>query len=279
MSNEPVGIETPIDDITFTVLDTETTGANPGEGHEIIEIGMAHYSGRQVTDTFETLIQPCRFPTKEAAAIHKISTEELKKAPLLEETVDGILCFIGDSVIAAHNVSFDMTFIHTSLRRLGRPILHNWAIDTILLSQRTWPDLTCHCLICLGTALNLPHKGTHRALEDVYATTELLDRIIDEMLKKGKRTLADLHPLKRDYAWGEGDVYQELLRNLRCAIRRNELVHIHLYDKKDCIYFQQTVEPIELLDSGNLRARVLGEESEKEFPLHNIIKISPTYKE
>ena len=64
--------DTPIENIAFTILDTETTGTNPGEGHEIIEIGMAHYSGRKVRDTFETLIRPTHPLTREAKEIHGI---------------------------------------------------------------------------------------------------------------------------------------------------------------------------------------------------------------
>ncbi|MDP8249112.1 MAG: 3'-5' exonuclease [Candidatus Tritonobacter lacicola] len=279
MNSDIIGPSFPIEKTAFTIIDTETTGVNPGEGHEIIEIGMARYSGRKVTDTFETLIRPTLHPTKEAAAIHGISPEELKEAPLIEEVIDGVIRFIGDTVIAAHNINFDMTFIHTSLRRLGRPVLRNWAIDTILLSMRTWPGLKCHCLRCLGPALELDHSGTHRALEDVFATTDLLDKIISELFKRGRRTLGDLNPFKKDFTWREGDVYQEIEAGLRSAMKRNAFVHLYLYEKNNCIYFRQTVEPIRVLENGNLLARVLGEEKEMEFSLSNIIKVSPTYKE
>ena len=279
MDSEELSLNSPIENIAFTILDTETTGTNPGEGHEIIEIGMAHYSGRKVRNTFETLIRPTHPLTREAKEIHGIPSDELEKAPCFEEIMECVLRFIGDTVIAAHNVNFDMTFLHTSLRRLGRPIIDNWAIDTILLSQKMWPELKCHCLACLGSSLKLPHSGTHRALEDVYATTELLDRLICELGKREKCTMNDLHPFRRDYSWEEGDVYRELQRNLLCAIRRKALVHLYLYEKTECIYFRQTVEPLELLEKGALRARPLGEKEAKEFSLHNILKVTPTYEE
>ena len=269
----------PMDSVVFTVLDTETTGANPGDGHEIIEFGMAHYSGRKVMDTFEVLVRPTGPLSREAASVHGIPPEELEKAPRLEEVIESVLRFIGDTVIVAHNVNFDMTFLHTALRGLGRPVLDNWAIDTIQLSQRMWPELTCHCLACLGPSLGLPHSGTHRALGDVYATTELLDRLICELQKRGKSALGDLSPFRRDYTWREGDFYRELQRNFLCAIREKALVHLCLYDKRRCLYFRKTVEPLELLENGSLRARPLGEERPREFPLHDVMKVTPAYRE
>lgn len=279
MKKSIISLDTPIEEVTFTVLDTETTGVNPDEWHEIIEIGMAHFAGGEIIDTFETLIRPSRPQTKEAAAIHRIPREELDKAPPIEDIINDILRFIGDTVIAAHNLNFDMTFLHTTLRRLGRPITDNLAIDTILLSMETWPQFACHCLICLGPALNLPHKGKHRAQEDVFATSELLDRIISELDEKGKRTLGDLHPSRRDYTWGQGDVHQEMESTLRCAINRKAPVDLYLYNKDKCLYFRNTVLPIELSKSGILRARAPEGEEIQEFPFHNMIKVSPVDKE
>lgn len=276
MSESPIPLETPIDEVRFTVLDTETTGSNPAEGHEIVEIGMVHFSGGRITDSYETLVRPDRPLSPEALATHGIPVDELDRAPAFEAIVDDFTGFIADTVIVAHNVNFDMTYIHTALRRLGRPILHNRAVDTILLSQRTWPELSCHCLICLGSSLSLPHEGSHRALEDVYATTALLERIIIEMAKRGRRTLADLNPFSRDYTWGDGEFYRALERGLRCAIRRKALIHLYLYDKKECVYFRKTVEPLRLRE-GILRARVLGEEKESKYPLYDIIKVVPKY--
>jgi len=69
-------LDTPIDRIEFTVLDSETTGINPEEGHQIIEIGMARYGARgKISETFEALVRPTRPLSPEALAVHKIPPE------------------------------------------------------------------------------------------------------------------------------------------------------------------------------------------------------------
>jgi len=265
--------DTPIDEIEFTVLDTETTGLNPEEGHQIIEIGMARYGARgKISETFETLIRPTHILSPEALAVNKITPEQLGGARPIGERIDDILAFIGGSVIAAHNVKFDMTFLHTALRALGRPILDNWAIDTIELSRRAWPEMKCHCLMCMARRLDLPHRGTHRALEDVYATVELLDAIISRFREeKARLTLGDLAPARTDFTWGKGEAYTRLEDTLECAIRRGWPVHIFLYDRDSCVFTKKTVDPVRV-ENGSLYARVPGEDAEREFPLISIAK-------
>ena len=268
---------TPIDAIKFAVLDTETTGLNPEEGHEIIEIGMACYGARgKISATYETLLRPTRALSPGALAVNRITPEQLADARPIGEKIDEILSFIGRSVIAAHNVKFDMTFLHTALRALGRPALDNWAIDTIELSRRLWPEMKCHCLMCMARRLDLPHRGTHRALQDVYATVELLDAIISRIKEEKRRpTLADLSPARTDFTWGRGEAYAALTRDLECAIRRGWPVHIFLYDRDTCVFEERTVDPVRV-ENGSLFARVSGEDAEHVFPLISIARALPT---
>lgn len=265
--------DTPIDKIEFTVLDTETTGLNPEEGHQIIEIGMARYGARgTISGTFETLIRPTHPISPEALAVNKIAPGQLAGARPIGERIDEILAFIGGSVIAAHNVKFDMTFLHTALRALDRPILDNWAIDTIELSRRMWPEMKCHCLMCMARRLDLPHRGTHRALEDVYATVELLDAIISRIREEKKKpVLGDLAPARNNFTWGRGEAYARLEGTLECAIRRGWPVHIFLYDRDTCVFAEKTVDPVRV-GNGILYARVPGDDAEREFPLISIAK-------
>jgi len=267
-----IDVETPIAELEFTVLDTETTGVNPREGHQIIEVGMAKYSGGRIVDTFDRLIRPTRPLSAEALAVHKITPEQLDGAPPMAESVDDIRGFIGETVITAHNAQFDMTFIHTALAGLGEPLLENWTIDTIHLSSALWPDMQCHCLKCMALRLDLPHQGTHRALEDVYATVDLLDRILAEMEKRGKTTLDDLEPLSMSFTWGEGDAYRRLVGSLNCAIRKGFLVHLFYYDREACAFTKTTVTPVKV-EKGELLARVPGGEEESRFDLLGISKV------
>ena len=266
-------LDTPIDRIEFTVLDSETTGINAEEGRQISEPGMARYGARgKISETFEALVRPTRPLSPEALAVHKIPPEQIARARPLEERIDEVLAFIGGSVIAAHNVKFDLTFLHTALRALGRPVPGNRAIDTIELSRRMWPEMKCHCLMCMARRLDLPHQGTHRALEDVYATAELLDAVIVRLREEKPRpVLLDLSPVRGDFTWSKGDAHARLEAALACAIRRAWPVHIFLYDRNACHFTKKTVDPVRV-ENGSLFARVAGEEGEREFPLISIAK-------
>jgi len=116
-------LDTRLDKVQFTILDTETTGVNLDDGHEIIEIGMVYFSDREITESFETLLRPTNPRTAEASAVNKISSKNLETAPLFTDMADRIIDFIGTTVIAAHNRNFDIAFIDTSLQRIGRPAL------------------------------------------------------------------------------------------------------------------------------------------------------------
>ncbi len=267
-------LDTRLNKVQFTILDTETTGVNLNDGHEIIEIGMVHFSGGEITDSFETLLRPATPQTTEALAVHKISPESLKNAPSFADMAGRIVDFIGETVIVAHNRNFDMTFIDTSLRRIGRPVLGNWSIDTLLLSQELWPNFSCHCLRCLGPGLKLGESGTHRALDDVFATTALLKKIIEELSQTEKDTLRNLHPVQNDYTWESGDLTQKIRQTVRCAINKGKLLEIALYDKNECNYYRRTIQPLRLEDN-ILHGRTPGETGDIKIPLYNIITIAP----
>ena len=266
-------LDTRLDKVQFTILDTETTGVNLDDGHEIIEIGMVYFSDREITESFETLLRPTNPRTAEASAVNKISSENLETAPLFTDMADRIIDFIGTTVIAAHNRNFDIAFIDTSLQRIGRPALGNWSIDTLLLSQEIWPDFSCHCLRCLGPGLKLGQSGTHRALDDVLATAALLQRIIKELSRSGKDTLRYLHPVRKDYTWGSGDLYRNLKQTIRCAIRKKELLEVSLYDKDECNYYRITIQPLWLEDN-ILHGHIPGKTDDIKIPLYNIITIN-----
>ncbi len=267
-------LDTRLNKVQFTVLDTETTGVNLDDGHEIIEIGMVHYSEGEISDSFETLLRPASPQTAEALAVHKIAPESLKDSPSFADMADRIIDFIGETVIVAHNRNFDMTFIDTSLRRIGRPALGNWSIDTLLLSHELWPNFSCHCLRCLGPGLKLGESGTHRALDDVFATTALLKKTIEDLSQLGKDTLRDLHPVRRDYTWETGDLTRKIRQTVRCAISKGKLLEISLYDKDECNYYRITIHPLQL-EENILHGHIPGETGDREIPIYNIITIAP----
>ncbi|MDR1495049.1 MAG: DNA polymerase III subunit epsilon [Rickettsiales bacterium] len=121
-------------------IDTETTGLNPFEGDRLIEIGCLELKGGKKTgECFHRLINPERDVPEEAVNVHGITTEQLLNKPKFFEVVDDLLEFLQDSVIIAHNSSFDMKFLNFELGRLGYGRIQNEVIDSLMLAKLKFP--------------------------------------------------------------------------------------------------------------------------------------------
>jgi DNA polymerase-3 subunit epsilon len=123
------------------VLDTETTGLEPSQGHRIIEIGCLELRNRTPTGArYHAYINPERDVPEEAQRITNLSTEFLVDKPLFADVVDGFLEFIGDSALVIHNAEFDLKFLNAEFGRLKKaPIPSARAIDTMMIARRRFP--------------------------------------------------------------------------------------------------------------------------------------------
>ena len=109
------------------VLDTETTGINPRDGHRIIEIGALELMHHLPTGKeFHIYINPEREIDDGAVAVHGLTSSFLSDKPVFAEIVDEFLSFIGEAPLVIHNASFDMGFINAELDKIQRPPLP-WA--------------------------------------------------------------------------------------------------------------------------------------------------------
>src|SRR5687768_2375529 len=101
------------------VVDTETTGLDPYQGHRLVEIGCIELLNRIPTgNTFHRYINPERDMPSEAFAVHGLSVEFLKDKPLFADVADDLLAFIGDAPLVIHNALFDLGFINAELERV-----------------------------------------------------------------------------------------------------------------------------------------------------------------
>ena len=123
------------------VLDTETTGFEPSEGHRIVEIGCVELDGLLPTgNTFHIYITPQRDMPSGAYEVHGLSAEFLSGFPVFGAQVEGFIDFIGDAPLVIHNASFDMKFINAELALMGHPILPmSRAIDTLTMARTRFP--------------------------------------------------------------------------------------------------------------------------------------------
>ncbi len=123
------------------VLDTETTGLDPFQGHRLIEIGCIELVNRIPSgQSFHRYLNPEREVPPEAIAIHGLSGDFLKDKPLFGDIVDELLAFIGDAPLIAHNALFDLGFLNAELERAGKTIvMAERLVDTLLLARRKYP--------------------------------------------------------------------------------------------------------------------------------------------
>ena len=123
------------------VLDTETTGLDPYQGHRLVEIGCIELVNRIPSgQSFHRYVNPERDVPVEAVAIHGLSAEFLKDKPCFAEVVEDLIAFIGDAPLVAHNALFDLGFLNAELERVGKGLVaRERLIDTLLLARRKHP--------------------------------------------------------------------------------------------------------------------------------------------
>ena len=163
------------------VLDTETTGISPQDGHRLVEIGCLELFNHVATGKFfHTYINPERDMPEGAFRVHGLSEAFLSDKPKFSEVADDFLEFIGEDPLVIHNASFDMGFINAELKRIGRSSLPMArAIDTLEIARRKYPGAQNN-LDALCRRFNVDNSGRtkHGALLD----SELLAEVYLELM-------------------------------------------------------------------------------------------------
>src|SRR5947209_5846210 len=123
------------------VLDTETTGLDPFQGHRVIEIGCVELVNRIPSgQSFHRYLNPERGVPSEAFAVHGLSDDFLKNKSRFCDIADELLIFIGEAPLIAHNALFDLGFLNAELERAGKKIITaDRLVDTLLLARRRHP--------------------------------------------------------------------------------------------------------------------------------------------
>ena len=165
---------TPLSDVTFCVLDIETTGGDRNTDL-ITEIGMVKVRAGQCLGTLQTLVNPGRAIPPMITMLTGITESMVVRAPAIDAVLPAMIEFLGDAVVGGHNVGFDMAFINSALTRRGDPEIVNPVIDTLPLARRLIRDEVPDCRLgTLASRFRLDHRPSHRALDDALATTDLL---------------------------------------------------------------------------------------------------------
>jgi DNA polymerase III subunit epsilon len=158
------------------VLDTETTGLDPGSGHRIVEIACVELLNAIPTgETFHAYIDPGREMPGEAFRVHGISAEFLAGKPVFADVAHDLLKFAAGAKIIAHNAEFDMRFLNAELALLGIPaIASDRVIDTLALARRKFPGAANSLdALCARYGIDTSRRSKHGALLDAGILAEI----------------------------------------------------------------------------------------------------------
>jgi DNA polymerase III epsilon subunit family exonuclease len=185
-----------IEEIEFTIFDTETTGLNPGSGDRIVELAGLRVKGGQRIATFDVLVNPAREISPQAFAVNKITPEMLKDAPLINEVMPKFLDFVKGSYLCSYNVEFDLNFLNNELKIIGLPPLEGGeSFDILTLAKRLMPNQQRYALWFIAGKLGICARQQHRAFSDVEMAWEVFGKLKGICAEKGITDFADFSKL------------------------------------------------------------------------------------
>jgi DNA polymerase-3 subunit epsilon len=171
------------------VLDTETTGLDPADGHRVLEIGAVEIVHQSLTGkVFHVLINPERDVPQDAMRVHGHSSAVLKDKPVFASVVDDFLSFIGDSKLVIHNADFDVRFVNAELGRLGLATIGmDRVVDTLTLARKKHPGAPNSLdALCDRYRIDRSRRVRHGALLDA----EILVEVYCELTGGRQRSLS-----------------------------------------------------------------------------------------
>lgn len=183
----------PLFDVTFVVVDLETTGGAPTENC-ITEIGAVKVRGGEILGEFQTLVRPAAAIPPFIALLTGITDSMVAGAPAIEAALPAFLEFAQGAVLVAHNAPFDIAFLRGACDRTGRPWPTVPVIDTARLARHvvTHDEAPNRKLGTLARLFHSPTTPNHRALTDARATVDVLHALLARVGSIGVQTLGDL---------------------------------------------------------------------------------------
>jgi DNA polymerase-3 subunit epsilon len=193
---EPAGPDRRLAEMTFVVLDTETTGLRPAAGDRVVSVAAVPLAAGRVRrqEAFDALVNPGRPIPPASTRFHGITDAMVAQAPGIGEVLTRLRGFLADAPLVGHEIAFDLEFLDAEARRAGLPSLSvgRPILDTRLISHLIHgPDLS-HSLEAVAQRLGVTIEARHSALGDALATAEILERLIDLARLRGIETLGGL---------------------------------------------------------------------------------------
>lgn len=165
----------------WVVVDVETTGGSPRQGHRVTEVAAVCVSGGEIRRTFATLVNPERRIPSMITALTGITEEMVRGAPRFCEVVTELEEVLRGRVFVAHNAAFDWEFLCSEMERAVGGRLEGRQLCTVRLARKLLPQLPSRSLDSLACFFGLEIEARHRALDDAVATAHVLLKLLDRL--------------------------------------------------------------------------------------------------
>lgn len=167
-----------VSELPLVVLDTETTGLGEAYMVEVAAVRVEPCTGER---TFSSLVNPPSHIPSMATAVHGITDAMVHDAPPARQVLPRFLRFCAGGLVVAHNAPFDLKILAAELFRAGLPLPRTYFLDTLRLSRRVYPGISCHTLEHLARVHGLDGGGAHRALADARVALQVLRRCLERL--------------------------------------------------------------------------------------------------
>jgi len=196
-----------LSDLDFCIIDLETTGGNL-KTDRIIEIGLAHVQNFKIISSKSYFVNPEKKIPEFIQKLTSITDEDVKDAPTIDKIIDEIREYIGEKIVVAHNISFDIPFFNSVLKKLKKKALKNNILCTNVMTKHLIPGITNSNLPYLCEIFNIKHAKAHHAHDDALATAELLISYLKVFSDRGIRKVNQLYYPKNKF---EFDKYHQVM--------------------------------------------------------------------
>src|SRR5690625_4733264 len=216
-------VQAELKDLTYVVFDVETTGLS-SVYDTIIEIAGVKIRNGEIIDQFESFANPHRKLPDKIIDITGITDDMLVNAPEVDDVLKKFHAWVDDSILVAHNATFDIGFLNQGYEKIDLPRISSPVIDTLELARFLFPQLGNHRLNTLCKHLNVELEQHHRAIYDAKATGYLFWKMVELLKEKGITNLDELN----EHIYDE-DSYQRS-RPFHCILlAKNEVGLKNLY--------------------------------------------------
>jgi DNA polymerase-3 subunit epsilon len=190
------GVVRPLRAVSFAVADVETTGSSPVGGDRITEFCAVIVKGREVVDSFETLVNPLRPIPENVTALTRITWNMVREAPTFVDVAPRVAELLLGHVFVAHNATFDWRFVSKELAQSGC-LVSGERLCTVKLARAVLPAVRRRSLDALTFHYGIENHARHRAGGDALATARVFLRLLDAAQDRGCENLDDLRTLMK----------------------------------------------------------------------------------